>query len=235
MLNTAGSTGARCSPWIERGCAALGRRSDDSGAHPPSTPTSIPDLSACAFPLRRCRSVPGHCWSGWPAGCRSCSRGLANLPGEMTEGAGFFTVAGGADQQIPVLGRPALPNRRAADPSTPTNPVSGRCWSAPHRDALGYVRIERGPVDPRRLAAHRRSGDASNAEGYLFIDGRSRTASDRGAARRGGALLSMVIRGSGISGGTRGGRRTRTSRGGRCCPIRPGSMGRPEEPPSSPA
>lgn len=105
-------------------------------------------------------------------------RGLANTWG-MTEGAGFFTVAGGADltRYPSSVGRPyPTVELRILDPD---ESGVGEVLVRSPTVMLGYVGIERGPVDPDGWL---HTGDLGhlNAEGYLFIDGRSKDMVIRG-------------------------------------------------------
>ncbi len=105
-------------------------------------------------------------------------RGLANTWG-MTEGAGFFTVAGGADlSKFPSsVGRPyATVELKILDPDDRgVGEVAVRSPTV----MLGYVGIEDGPVDSEGWL---HTGDLGhlNADGYLFIDGRSKDMVIRG-------------------------------------------------------
>jgi acyl-CoA synthetase (AMP-forming)/AMP-acid ligase II len=105
-------------------------------------------------------------------------RGLANTWG-MTEGAGFFTVAGGADlSKYPSsVGRPyPTVELKILDPD---DRGVGEVLVRSPTVMLGYVGIEHGPVDSDGWL---HTGDLGhlNAEGYLFIDGRSKDMVIRG-------------------------------------------------------
>lgn len=105
-------------------------------------------------------------------------RGLANTWG-MTEGAGFFTVAGGADlTRFPSsVGRPyATVELKILDPD---RAGVGEVLVRSPTVMLGYVGIERGPVDSDGWL---HTGDLGhlNDDGYLFIDGRSKDMVIRG-------------------------------------------------------
>jgi steroid-24-oyl-CoA synthetase len=105
-------------------------------------------------------------------------RGLANTWG-MTEGAGFFTVAGGGDltKYPSSVGRPyATVELKILDPD---DRGVGEVLVRSPTVMLGYVGIERGPVDSEGWL---HTGDLGhlNSEGYLFIDGRSKDMVIRG-------------------------------------------------------
>ena len=105
-------------------------------------------------------------------------RGLANTWG-MTEGAGFFTVAGGAEltKHPSSVGRPyPTVELKILDPDDRgVGEVAVRSPTV----MLGYVGIEHGPIDSDGWL---HTGDLGhlNAEGYLFIDGRSKDMVIRG-------------------------------------------------------
>lgn len=105
-------------------------------------------------------------------------RGLANTWG-MTEGAGFFTVAGGADlaRYPDTVGRP-YPTVELSI-ANPDAAGVGEVLVRSPTVMLGYVGIEDGTIDS---AGWLRTGDLGhlNAEGYLFIDGRSKDMVIRG-------------------------------------------------------
>ncbi len=106
------------------------------------------------------------------------SRGLANTWG-MTEGAGFFTVAGGADllRHPGTVGRPYPTVELRIDDPDPDG--VGEVLVRSPTVMLGYVGIEHGPVDSDGWL---HTGDLGhlNADGYLFIDGRSKDMVIRG-------------------------------------------------------
>ncbi|HTY27304.1 MAG TPA: class I adenylate-forming enzyme family protein [Mycobacterium sp.] len=105
-------------------------------------------------------------------------RGLANTWG-MTEGAGFFTVAGGGDlaKYPSSVGRPyPTVELKILDPDDAgVGEVAVRSPTV----MLGYVGIGHGPVDSDGWL---HTGDLGhlNSDGYLFIDGRSKDMVIRG-------------------------------------------------------
>jgi len=106
------------------------------------------------------------------------ARGLANTWG-MTEGAGFFTVAGGADltKYPSSVGRPyPTVELKILDPD---DRGVGEVLVRSPTVMLGYLGIDRGPVDSDGWL---HTGDLGhlNADGYLFIDGRSKDMVIRG-------------------------------------------------------
>ncbi|MFM9035933.1 MAG: class I adenylate-forming enzyme family protein [Mycobacterium sp.] len=106
------------------------------------------------------------------------SRGMVNTWG-MTEGGGFFTLAASADlQRYPrTVGRPlATVELRIADPGAEG---SGEIEVRSPTVMLGYIGISDGTLDADGWL---RSGDLGhiNADGYLFIDGRSKDMVIRG-------------------------------------------------------
>ncbi len=105
-------------------------------------------------------------------------RGMVNMWG-MTEGGGFFTVAAGADlaRHPGTVGRP-LPTVeiRIAEPDAGgKGEILVRCPTV----MLGYVGIEDDSID---AGGWLRSGDLGHvdADGYVFIDGRSKDMVIRG-------------------------------------------------------
>jgi len=106
------------------------------------------------------------------------ARGLANTWG-MTEGAGFFTVAGGPDlAKYPAsVGRP-YPTVELAIADPDSDGVGEVLVRSP-TVMLGYVGIDSGPVDSEGWL---HTGDLGhlNSDGYLFIDGRSKDMVIRG-------------------------------------------------------
>ena len=105
-------------------------------------------------------------------------RGMVNMWG-MTEGGGFFTVATGADLTLhpKTVGRP-LPTVeiRIADPDDRgIGEVLARCPTI----MLGYVGIKDDSIDAEGWL---RTGDRGHvdADGYVFIDGRSKDMVIRG-------------------------------------------------------
>ncbi len=105
-------------------------------------------------------------------------RGLANTWG-MTEGAGFFTVAGSADlARYPAsVGRPYPTVELAIHDPDPDG--VGEVLVRSPTVMLGYIGIDSGPVDSDGWL---HTGDLGhlNEEGYLFIDGRSKDMVIRG-------------------------------------------------------
>ncbi|WP_328349706.1 acyl--CoA ligase [Mycobacterium sp. NBC_00419] len=106
------------------------------------------------------------------------ARGLANTWG-MTEGAGFFTVAGSSDlATYPAsVGRP-YPTVELAI-GDPDDRGVGEVLVRSPTLMLGYVGIDGGPIDSDGWL---HTGDLGhlNDEGYLFIDGRSKDMVIRG-------------------------------------------------------
>lgn len=109
-------------------------------------------------------------------------RGLANTWG-MTEGSGFFTVAGGAEltKYPSSVGRP-YPTVELTICDADADDIGEVAVRSP-TVMLGYVgidpEIDKGPVDSDGWL---RTGDLGhlNSEGYLFIDGRSKDMVIRG-------------------------------------------------------
>ncbi len=106
------------------------------------------------------------------------ARGLANTWG-MTEGAGFFTVAGGSDlAKYPGSVGPPYPTVELAI-ADPDDDGVGEVLVRSPTVMLGYVGMDSSPVDSDGWL---HTGDLGhlNDEGYLFIDGRSKDMVIRG-------------------------------------------------------